>query len=467
MRASFVTLGCKANQYDTERIRSAVLALGFDEAEAPPDAVPSPGAPLADVVVVNTCVVTHEAEQDARRRIRRLHRAHPGARIIVVGCASAVDPEPWRSLPGVSAVLGGHVPDPIAEAVLRVSAGAPGLVPLRDRRKGAQLGGQRRTRGWLGIQDGCDRKCTFCATRVARGAGRSRPMGELVEEAQNLAAWHPEIVLTGIHIGHYGVDRRRRGDGHDASGDALSTLVARLLVTVPDVRFRLGSIEATEVDGPLLDLMATAPRLAPHLHMPLQSGADPVLRRMRRWHSREMYRVRALEIAERVLGARGGVLGLSADVIAGFPGETDADHADTRRLIEELPFTDLHVFPFSPRSGTLAAELARTQAVPAQVVAERARELRELAQAKRRAYLADRIGGFAEVVLEAPRPDGTQLGLTEDHLRLPVRRTSPQGTATDTATDNAPASRTRPVGGRLVRGSVVGGQSGPIVEIEG
>jgi threonylcarbamoyladenosine tRNA methylthiotransferase MtaB len=185
------------------------------------------------------------------------------------------------------------------------------------------------------------------------------------------------------------------------------------------VRFRLGSVEATEVDDRLIELLATSGgRLAPHLHMPLQSGADPVLRRMRRWHTREAYRRRALEIAERV-----PVLGLGADVITGFPGETDADHADTRALIKELPYTYLHVFPFSPRDGTAAAELHAEGPVPQRLAGERARELRELAQAKGEGHRARRVGAAAEVTLEA----GGAAALTGDYLRVAVRGVHPEG----------------------------------------
>jgi threonylcarbamoyladenosine tRNA methylthiotransferase MtaB len=180
------------------------------------------------------------------------------------------------------------------------------------------------------------------------------------------------------------------------------------------------------VDDGLLALLTTEPDLAPHLHMPLQSGSDAVLRRMRRWHTRDMYRARTLEIAERMAVAGpttstgGAVLGLGADVITGFPGETDADHRDTLRLVEELPFTYLHVFPFSPREGTPAAELARKCPVPQRVAAERARELRECVQAKGEAYLRARTGSGARVMVERARPDGVRLGLTGDYLRLPV-----------------------------------------------
>jgi threonylcarbamoyladenosine tRNA methylthiotransferase MtaB len=314
----------------------------------------------------------------------------------------------------VSGVIEGH--DPVAVAQEVVHEARPTFVQLGLRRGldrvdsepvGAELLQRREgaTRGWLKVQDGCDRHCGFCATRLARGASRSRDPNQVVAEARLLAASHPELVITGIHIGHYGHDLPVR--------TALSRLLVRLLDEIPDVRFRIGSVEATEVDDLLLELLATsAGRVAPHLHMPLQSGADPVLRRMRRWHTREAYRRRALAIAERL-----PVLGLGADVITGFPGETDADHDATVALIEELPYTYVHVFPFSPREGTPAAELHRESPVPQRVAAERSRELRSRVQLKGERHQRSRAGGSAEVALEG---DSQLMGLTEDYLRVRV-----------------------------------------------
>jgi threonylcarbamoyladenosine tRNA methylthiotransferase MtaB len=401
VRVHYHTFGCKANQYDTERMRQEVEARG---------AVTVDAAAAADVIVLNTCTVTNQADADARRMIRRLQRRHPGVRIVVAGCSAALKSPAYEAME-VSGVVAGHDPVQVAAAV--APPASPGtLVQLSDRRSldrldieavGAELLARRAggTRGWLKIQDGCDRKCAFCATRLARGESRSRAADEIVAEARGLALHHPELVLTGVHIGHYGVDL--------ADDLTLSRLVARLLDEVPEVRFRLGSIEATEIDDLLVDLLVTSGgRLAPHLHMPLQSGADPVLRRMRRWHTREQYRRRALDIASRI-----PVLGLGADIITGFPGETDADHAETVRLVDELAFTYLHVFPFSPRDDTVAAELQVEMPVPQRVAGERSRELRERVAEKGAEYRRRRAGQGAEVVVE----DGGQ-ALTGDYLRV-------------------------------------------------
>ena len=402
MRVYYHTFGCKANQYETERMRQEVEARGGERVERWEE---------ANVCVVNTCTVTSQADAEARRFARRLRRGNSDARIVLCGCSAALSAPELRALPEVNAVVEGR--DPVAVAA-QVRPG-PSLVQLSLRSAldridsepvGAELLRQRvgATRGWLKVQDGCDRKCSFCATRLARGRSQSRPLQEILAEAKLLAVSHPELVITGIHIGHYGCDLAARL--------TLSGLVGELLQAVPDVRFRLGSVEATEVDDHLLDLMVTSGgRLAPHVHMPLQSGADAILRKMRRWHTREAYRRRALEIASRL-----PVLGLGGDLITGFPGETDEDHASTAALVEELPYTYLHIFPFSPRRGTAAAALQREQPVPQRVAGERSRELRALVARKAERYRAGRVGARAEVSLEG-RGD---LGLTEDYLRVQV-----------------------------------------------
>jgi threonylcarbamoyladenosine tRNA methylthiotransferase MtaB len=457
MRVAFQTFGCKANQYDTERMRQEMEAAGCRTVE---------NSAEADAVVLNTCTVTSRADAEARRRVRALQRASPGVRVVVAGCSAALHPSVFQAMVGADRVVPGQDPRWVARAVLRgdgepsaedvpdprVQGSPVSLVQIQPGRSappsletnGSSNLLQRReagSRGWLKIQDGCDRRCSFCATRLARGSSRSRPADQVVAEARLLARTHPELVLTGIHIGHYGLDQRA-GEGRPT----LARMVARLLREIPDVRFRLGSVEATEVDEALLDVLASEPALAPHLHMPLQSGSDPVLRRMRRWHTRDDYRRRVLDIVERV--TRSGpatssgmpVLGLGADLITGFPGETDTDHRDTVRLVEELPFTYLHVFPFSPREGTPAAALAKECPVPQRVAAERARELRELVQARARTYLRSRVGARVQVVVERAGADGERQGLTEDYLRLPVTR---------------PAGEARgPDGPRLHRGTI-------------
>jgi len=385
----FHTFGCKANQYDTELVRQAFADQGAVVVDDPA---------TADVAVVNSCTVTAESETKLRRFVRGLARRGAKLETVVMGCAAALDDGRIAGLPSVRAVVGGADPGAVLEAV--------GLAPARLdpvlRRFHANA------RGWLKIQDGCDEHCTFCATTIARGANRSRPVAELVEEARALSVHHPEIVLTGVHIGTYG---REPGSGY-RTPTSLGQLVEALIGAVPSVRFRLSSIEATEVDDTIARLLIEAPQsLAAHLHAPLQSGSNRILKRMgRHWYTAESYRARLDWLAERL-----PVFGLGADVIAGFPGETEADHRTTVALVEALPFTYLHVFPFSVRPDAPAARLS-DQLSPA-TVHGRARELRELGEAKQHAYRASRVGQTADGVVSGHGAGKVEL-LTQDYLSV-------------------------------------------------
>lgn len=407
MKIALRTFGCRANQYDSASIREALEAAG---AEVVPDTT------SADVMLFNSCTVTAAAEAELRTAVRRAARERPGLRTVIIGCAAAVDRGALRSLPTVTDVIGGAD----ATEVL----GALGLDAPAGWVRGARQ--QQDVRALLRIQDGCDEHCTFCATTRARGASRSRAPDELVAEAAALAERHPEIVLTGIHIGSYGRDL----------GTSLGALVERLLRGVPRVRFRLSSVEATEVDDRLAELLRDAEgRVAPHLHAPLQSGADRVLRRMgRHWYTAASY----AEAVERLVDGR-PVFGLGADVIAGFPGETEEEHQATLALVERLPFTYLHVFPYSPRPGTPAERLG--PAVPPDTVRRRAAELRALADRKAAAYRAARAGGRADLVVVG-RGD-RRSGLTEDYLSVMLADSAlPRGTRL--------TARLAPDGDRLV-----------------
>jgi threonylcarbamoyladenosine tRNA methylthiotransferase MtaB len=391
----FHTFGCRANQYDTELVRQAFADQGAVVVDAPA---------AADLAVVNSCTVTAESEAKLRRFVGRLARRHRALETVVIGCAAARDDGTIAALPRVRAVVAGADP---ARVLAAAGVANPQVDPVLRRFR-------TNARAWLKIQDGCDERCTFCATTLARGANRSRPMAELVREARALAAHHAEIVLTGVHIGTYGRD----GAGERALAPGLGALLEALIGAVPSVRFRLSSLEATEVDDTIARLMIAAPRhLAAHLHAPLQSGSDRVLRRMgRHWYTADSYRARIEWLAARL-----PVFGLGADVIAGFPGETEADHRATLRLVEALPFTYLHVFPFSVRPGVPAARLAG--AVPPAVVRARARELRRLGEAKAAAYRAARTGQRGDAVVSG-RQAGKVEAVTEDYLSVyfPVDR---------------------------------------------
>ena len=387
------TFGCKANQYDTEVVRQRLEDAGCRVVAS---------SEAADAAVINSCTVTHVGEAKMRALVRRLARRNPAIRTVVMGCAAAVDDGRIAALPNVTAVVPGADDLAVASA-LDVEAAAGSAAGLRRFASGS--------RAWLKIQDGCDEHCTFCATVLARGASRSRHPEELVREARALAGAHAEIVLTGVHIGTYGLDLE--------GGWSLSALVALLIERVPGVRFRLTSVEATELDDALVTLMASAPdRIAPHLHAPLQSGSDRVLRRMgRHWYTAATYRRGVERLAERV-----APLGLGADVMVGFPGETERDHRDTVRLVTELPFTYLHVFPYSPRQGTAAPRLGGPAGSAA--VRERGAELRALGEAKAAAHRGARAGGRADLVLEERR-GGERSAVTEDYLSATVPADAP------------------------------------------
>lgn len=391
MRVFLHTFGCKANQYDSEAVRQRLEDAGCAVANSPEG---------ADAAVVNSCTVTHVGEGKMRALVRRLARRNPGIRTVVMGCAAALDDGRIGRLPNVAAVVGGADGERVARAL---GVAAPPEDGLRRFASGS--------RAWLKIQEGCDEHCTFCATVLARGAARSRRPESVVREAAALAASHAEIVLTGVHLGTYGRDL--------APPSSLSALVRMLIERVPRVRFRLSSVEATEVDDALVGLMAAEPsRLAPHLHAPLQSGSDRVLRRMgRHWYTPGSYRAAVDRLAERV-----APLGLGADVIVGFPGESEDDHRATMRLVEQLPFTYLHVFPYSPRAGTAAPKLGPPPAPP--LVRRRSAELRALARAKGAAHRLRRAGAGADLVLESRR-GGLREALTEDYLTALVPADAP------------------------------------------
>ena len=403
MKVYLRTFGCRANHYDTEAVRAMLEASGHAIVSAVAD---------ADVAVFNSCAVTSDAEAELRKVVRHAARERPELRSVVMGCAAALDERrpvqlQARSLPSVTDVVAGADLPAIARALDLSTVSAAVLTRV-----------QTGTRALLRVQDGCDEHCTFCATTLARGANRSRAANDLVAEARALAERHSEIVITGIHIGSY---------GHDA-GSSLGALMQRLVRDVPGVRFRLSSIEATEIDARLFELLVAEPmRLAPHVHAPLQSGSDRLLRRMgRNWYTSVTYS-RALERLAAVLP----ILGLGADVITGFPGETDDDHAATVALIERLPFTYLHVFPYSPRPDTAALKLR--EPVSPVVARHRAAELRAIGERKSRAYAAARDGGWADVIaIGHAESRGVREGLTGDYLTVRLEDgTLPRGARFD------------------------------------
>ena len=411
MRVYLRTFGCGANHYDSETARAMIERAGHGVVSDVTE---------ADVAVFNSCAVTAEAEADLRSAVRRAARTRPELRSVIMGCATGLAARradaSLRSLPTVE-----HLVDGADMASLAAALELPPDLSL------ARATAQTSVRALLRIQDGCDEHCTFCATTIARGENRSRPADDIVAEALILAERHAEIVITGIHIGSYGQD----------TGRSLGELVERLVHDVPRVRFRLSSLEATEVDDRLFALLTGETGcLAPHLHAPLQSGSDVVLKRMgRHWYTAERY----AEVVERLAACR-SIFGLGADIIVGFPGESDADHARTLALVERLPFTYLHIFPYSVRPGTAAERLGAH--VQAAIARERGRELRAIGERKATAYQAARAAGLADVVVVRGGPaSGEREGVTEDYLSVLPAPSLPRGSRY--------AARLAPEGNRL------------------
>ena len=371
-RVSFFTLGCRLNQHDTAAMRARLLESGCVESDA-----------AAEVVVVNTCTVTRRADQEARQLIRKIHRETPGARIVVTGCYAQRAPEELRRLPGVGAVLGTAERDVAGILIGAVhgetSGGASDSSRARRHFETPAPIHVGRSRALLKIQDGCDSFCSYCVVPYVRGRSRRLPPEEALGRARRLLeTGFREIVLTGADLGDY---------------DGLAGLVERMLALGDrDHRVRLSSIEPNKLDPGLVAMLGSEPRLCRHLHLPLQSGSDRVLRAMRRSYTAREYEDLLTRIASRATVAVG------ADVIVGFPGEDETDFEATLRLVERSPITFLHVFRYSPRPGTTGARL--TAEVPEAVSRERAARMRAMGDTKARDFRRSLLGSTLRVVME-------------------------------------------------------------------
>ena len=366
-----ITFGCRLNAYESEVIRARARAAGLTEG-----------------VIVNTCAVTSEAERQARQAIRRARRRNPDATIIATGCAAQLDPAGYAAMPEVDRVIGnrekltleGLAPDTDE----RIAVGD--IMAVRETAGHLVAGYEARARAFVQVQNGCDHRCTFCIIPFARGPSRSVPLGAIAAEVRALVAnGHREVVLSGVDLGHYGTDL----PGRPRLGEA----VRRLLQAVPELpRLRLSSIDPVEIDPALERLFAEEPRLMPHLHLSVQAGDDMVLKRMKRRHSR----ADVLALCRRLRALRPGIA-FGADLIAGFPTETQEMFENTRRLIEEAGLVWLHVFPYSSRPGTPAARMPQ---VPVAERRTRAAALRTAVEGPRRRFLEGRVGRESRVLLE-------------------------------------------------------------------
>jgi threonylcarbamoyladenosine tRNA methylthiotransferase MtaB len=378
-----ITFGCRLNAFESEVIRHAATTAG-----------------LTDAVIVNTCAVTAEAERQARQAIRRARRRHPGAKIVVTGCAAHLAPERYAALPEVDRVL-----DNQAKLLPQSYLPEEGVPPDPIETEPHLIDGfEGKCRAFLEVQQGCDHRCTFCIIPYARGASRSVPMGVIADQARRLVADnYREIVLTGVDLTAYGADLPGR--------PSLGQMVRRLLAAVPELRrLRLSSLDPAEIDAELWRLLAEEERLMPHLHLSLQAGDDLILKRMKRRHSRD----EAVAVAQRARMLRPEVA-LGTDLIAGFPTETEKMFRRTLDLIGECGLAFVHVFPYSMRPGTPAARMPQ---LPGAVIKERAARLRAAGEIALAAELSSRIGSETDVLIERP-------GMGRAAFYAPVSFTAP------------------------------------------
>jgi threonylcarbamoyladenosine tRNA methylthiotransferase MtaB len=380
-----LTFGCRLNAYESEIMRT--LAAGQD-----------------DTVIVNTCAVTKEAERQARQAIRRTARERPGAKIVVTGCAAQIDPARFAAMPEVARVLGNvEKLDPKSWTAAPNDPVQVGDIMTVQETAGHLIDGfGERARAFVQVQNGCDHRCTFCIIPFGRGPSRSVPMGRIAEQVRRLVeAGFREVVLTGVDMTAYGADLPGQ--------PSLGQMVRRLLAAVPELpRLRLSSLDAVEIDPDLMTLFGSEARLMPHLHLSLQAGDDMILKRMKRRHSRADAVTLCAEIRRRRPDTVFG-----ADLIAGFPTETEAMAKNSLRLIEDCGLTHLHVFPFSARPGTPAARMPQ---VPGDRRKARAARLRAAGAAAFRRYLESQVGATARVLVEE-----AGFGRTEHYapVRLP------------------------------------------------
>jgi threonylcarbamoyladenosine tRNA methylthiotransferase MtaB len=387
-----VNFGCRLNIFEGEVIRGHLAA-----------------AETADTVVVNSCAVTAEAVRHARQAVRRLKRERPEAQIVVTGCAAQIEPETFEKMPEVARVLGN------AEK-LDAASYAPGarrlvgdIMTVRETAPHLVSGFSEHSRAFVEVQNGCDHRCTFCIIPYGRGNSRSVPAGIVVERIRRLVeGGMKEIVLTGVDLTSYGPDLPGR--------PTLGSLVQRILKLVPELeRLRLSSIDSIEADPALVEAITGEPRVMPHLHLSLQSGDDMILKRMKRRHSR----ADAVRFVEAVRAKRPEIA-IGADIIAGFPTETEAMFENSLKLLDECDIVFAHVFPYSARAGTPAARMPQ---VPVPVRKARAARLRGAAAKRREAWLAARIGSRVEVLVEANGQDGH----TRDFARVTLNKRSTPG----------------------------------------
>jgi threonylcarbamoyladenosine tRNA methylthiotransferase MtaB len=396
MKVHLRTLGCRLNQSEIDSMARQFQQQGHEIVDDPA---------LAEWFVVNTCAVTNEATASSRQMIRELGRANPNGQITVTGCYAQISPDEIRVLPHVARVVDNQAKERLVELTTGVPVQPFDHEPLeRDQDARGALG---RTRAFIKVQDGCDNACTFCVTTVARGAGRSRSLAEVVDEIRYLhAAGYQEAVLTGVHLGSY---------GHDLGDEQGLVRLVRTVLNDTDIpRLRLSSLEPWDLSPEFFDLWQN-PRLCRHLHLPLQSGCDSTLKRMLRRTNQRQFRALVQAARERVPG-----VSITTDVIVGFPGETDEEFAISEDFIREMAFAGLHVFRYSKRPGTAAARMRGH--VSDAVKKQRSTRLRALADEMERQYAAQFAGAVLDVLWEqitGATEDGfVNVGYTDNYIKV-------------------------------------------------
>jgi threonylcarbamoyladenosine tRNA methylthiotransferase MtaB len=396
-KVAFHTLGCKLNFTET-----STIARSFDD-----DAYErvSP-ASHADIHVINTCTVTGTADRKCRQTVRKIISNDPGAFIAVVGCYAQLRTEEVAAIEGVDLVLGTYEKFDLASYIANLGKKEVPEIHSCETVDTSEFlaawSAGDRTRTFLKVQDGCDNRCSYCTVPLARGRSRNPYIREIVEEARSIVtSGVKEIVLTGVNVGDFG----------KSTGESPEQLLEALLDVAGLQRLRLSSVEPDLLSDVLISMIAAEKNLMPHLHMPLQSGCDRILGLMRRRYRRDLFRDRVMAIREKIPSA-----GIGADVIVGFPGETENDFMETYHFIESLPLSYLHVFSFSPRHGTRAAEMP--DHVRKTVAEKRSRELIKLSESKRRTFMRNSSGTVHEVLFEKKNASGMVSGLTGNYIRV-------------------------------------------------
>jgi threonylcarbamoyladenosine tRNA methylthiotransferase MtaB len=398
---SIATLGCKVNQFESEALMSALEQRGYGLV---------PFGEGADITIINTCTVTHRADFQSRQMVRRAFRSNPKSLIIVTGCYSQVEPEAIARIEGVKYLLGNREKDLIPDLLPMMQKGELSRIQVADIQQETRFSDtplssfHYHTRAFLKIQDGCDARCSYCIVPHARGRGRSLPQERALEHLKVLKErGFKEVVLTGIHIGSYGLDL--------SPPFSLEKLLRRIEEEETSHRIRLSSIEPLDFSADLIAFLSQSAKFCPHLHIPIQSGDDEILKKMNRNYNRSLLSDLIQELHQRI-----PKLSIGADVIVGFPGETDEKFKQTYELIQSLPLSYLHIFPFSKRKGTPASQFP--QQVDEGEIKKRAEEMRELGEQKRQAFYRQFLGQELNVLVEDRREkeSGRWKGLSRNYI---------------------------------------------------